>query len=77
MEVNSSPLTIQKCQYVKCKKKILPSQTIICQCSQTFCLWHRYKDVHKCTFNQKNKDDWCEKLRKENPVIKANKITKI
>ncbi|KAH6559016.1 hypothetical protein KP509_1Z032000 [Ceratopteris richardii] len=46
-----------------------------CRCGDTFCSTHRYSDKHSCTF------DYKAMARKEisanNPVVKAEKITKL
>ncbi|XP_028258493.1 AN1-type zinc finger protein 6 isoform X3 [Parambassis ranga] len=46
-----------------------------CRCGNMFCSMHRYSDVHNCTFNYQA--EAAEKIRKENPVIVAEKIQKI
>lgn len=46
-----------------------------CRCGNMFCGIHRYSDVHNCTFDYKT--DGAEKIRKENPVVVGEKITKI
>ncbi|XP_060797088.1 AN1-type zinc finger protein 6 [Neoarius graeffei] len=57
-----------------CRKK-LGLTGFDCRCGNMFCGIHRYSDVHNCTFDYKT--DGAEKIRKENPVVVGEKITKI
>jgi hypothetical protein len=40
-----------------------------------FCGIHRYSDMHKCSFDYKKLGE--EEIRKNNPVVAAEKIQKI
>ncbi|TSK53832.1 AN1-type zinc finger protein 6 [Bagarius yarrelli] len=57
-----------------CRKKV-GLTGFDCRCGNVFCGVHRYSNVHNCTFDYKA--DAAEKIRKENPVIVGEKITKI
>ncbi|KAM9461740.1 AN1-type zinc finger protein 6 isoform 1-T2 [Clarias gariepinus] len=57
-----------------CRKKV-GLTGFDCRCGNVFCGVHRYSDLHNCTFDYKA--DAAEKIRKENPVIVGEKITKI
>ncbi|KAG7318568.1 hypothetical protein KOW79_018323 [Hemibagrus wyckioides] len=46
-----------------------------CRCGQLFCGIHRYSDKHNCTYNYKA--EAAAKIRKENPVVVADKIQRI
>ncbi|KAI5091333.1 AN1-type zinc finger protein 5, partial [Silurus meridionalis] len=46
-----------------------------CRCGQLFCGIHRYSDKHNCTYDYKS--EAAAKIRKENPVVVADKIQRI
>ncbi|XP_062874276.1 AN1-type zinc finger protein 5a isoform X2 [Trichomycterus rosablanca] len=46
-----------------------------CRCGQLFCGIHRYSDKHNCTYDYKA--EAVAKIRKENPVVVADKIQRI
>ncbi|GAA6109837.1 AN1-type zinc finger protein 5a [Tachysurus ichikawai] len=46
-----------------------------CRCGQLFCGIHRYSDKHNCTYDYKA--EAAAKIRKENPVVVADKIQRI
>lgn len=46
-----------------------------CRCGGTFCGEHRYSDRHACQFDYKQRG--VEELRKMNPVVVAEKVSKI
>lgn len=61
-----------KCQM--CKKKVgLTGFT--CRCGGLFCSVHRYSNEHRCTFDYR--EHGAEEIRRNNPVIKGEKIQKI
>lgn len=61
-----------KCQM--CKKKVgLTGFT--CRCEGLFCSVHRYSNEHHCTFDYRELG--AEEIRRNNPVIKGEKIQKI
>ncbi|XP_037801613.1 zinc finger A20 and AN1 domain-containing stress-associated protein 6-like [Penaeus monodon] len=61
-----------KCQM--CKKKVgLTGFT--CRCGGLFCSVHRYSNEHHCTFDYR--EHGAEEIRRNNPVIKGEKIQKI
>ncbi|XP_018023394.1 zinc finger A20 and AN1 domain-containing stress-associated protein 9 [Hyalella azteca] len=61
-----------KCQ--SCKKKVgLTGFT--CRCGGLFCSVHRYSNEHRCTFDYRELG--AEEIRRNNPVIKGEKIQKI
>lgn len=46
-----------------------------CRCGNLFCGLHRYSDKHNCPYDYKA--DAAAKIRKENPVVVADKIQRI
>ncbi|TRY81915.1 hypothetical protein DNTS_013381 [Danionella cerebrum] len=46
-----------------------------CRCGNLFCGIHRYSDKHNCTYDYKA--EAAAKIRKENPVVVADKIQRI
>ena len=54
-----------------CSKKLCLTD-IKCRCGNKFCSKHRYSDIHNCPFDYKAQTR--EKIKKENPIIVANKI---
>ncbi|MGH0125028.1 UNVERIFIED_CONTAM: hypothetical protein FKN15_077246 [Acipenser sinensis] len=46
-----------------------------CRCGNLFCGLHRYSDQHNCPYDYKA--EAAEKIRKENPVVVADKIQRI
>jgi hypothetical protein len=46
-----------------------------CKCEYVFCGKHRYAEDHQCPFDYRNLHQ--EKLAKENPVVKNDKLTRI
>ena len=46
-----------------------------CRCGGLFCSVHRYSNEHRCTFDYRNLG--AEEIRRNNPVIKGEKIQKI
>ena len=55
-----------------CSRKLGSFGGIECKCGLSFCGKHRYSDEHDCTFDFKQ--DYQNKLKKANPVVKADKI---
>jgi len=46
-----------------------------CRCGHLFCGIHRYSDVHNCPYDYKT--EAAARIRKENPVVVADKIQRI
>lgn len=46
-----------------------------CRCEGLFCSVHRYSNEHRCTFDYR--EHGAEEIRRNNPVIKGEKIQKI
>jgi hypothetical protein len=46
-----------------------------CRCGGTFCSSHRYANEHECTFDYK--EHGAEEIRKNNPQVIGEKVTKI
>ncbi|XP_067378459.1 AN1-type zinc finger protein 5a isoform X1 [Channa argus] len=46
-----------------------------CRCGNLFCGIHRYSDKHNCSYDYKS--EAAAKIRKENPVVVADKIQRI
>lgn len=57
-----------------CRKK-LGLTGFGCRCGQQFCGLHRYSDKHHCPHDYRT--EAAEKIRKENPVVVADKIQRI
>lgn len=57
-----------------CRKKI-GLTGFDCRCGNLFCAIHRYSDMHSCPYDYKA--EAAEKIRKENPVVVAEKIQKL
>ncbi|NWR77870.1 ZFAN5 protein, partial [Centropus unirufus] len=57
-----------------CRKK-LGLFGIDCRCGNIFCGLHRYSDRHNCPYDYKA--EAAEKIRRENPVVVAEKIQRI
>lgn len=71
---NSSP-TISKKRCGSCNKRVYLSSEYICKCNGIFCGKHRYPDAHNCTFN--HRAEWDKILKKRNPHVVNEKISKI
>lgn len=54
---------------------ILYSPGFDCRCGNLFCGLHRYSDKHNCPYDYKA--EAAAKIRKENPVVVADKIQRI
>ncbi|XP_020864639.2 AN1-type zinc finger protein 5-like isoform X1 [Phascolarctos cinereus] len=57
-----------------CRKKV-GLTGFDCRCGNLFCAVHRYSEKHSCPFDYKA--EAAEKIRKENPIIVAEKIRKL
>ncbi|CAL8404615.1 unnamed protein product [Boreogadus saida] len=57
-----------------CRKKV-GLTGFDCRCGHVFCGAHRYSDLHGCTFDYRA--DAAAKIKKENPVVVAEKVQKI
>ncbi|KFW08033.1 AN1-type zinc finger protein 5 [Eurypyga helias] len=57
-----------------CRKKI-GLTGFDCRCGNLFCAIHRYSDMHACPYDYKA--EAAEKIRKENPIVVAEKIQKL
>ncbi|NXS55086.1 ZFAN5 protein, partial [Brachypteracias leptosomus] len=57
-----------------CRKKI-GLTGFDCRCGNLFCALHRYSDMHACPYDYKA--EAAEKIRKENPIVIAEKIQKL
>lgn len=63
-----------RCEVASCRKKVgLTGFT--CRCGGLFCGTHRYSDLHQCTFDYKALG--AEEIRRNNPVVKGEKIQKL
>lgn len=58
-----------------CCKKLSLFTEFECRCKLKFCIKHRHSTQHNCTFDYKQ--EFKEKLTKENPKIEPKKIDKI
>jgi len=57
-----------------CRKKV-GLTGFECRCGGLFCSTHRYSDKHECTFDYRQHG--AEQIRKNNPIVVSEKITKI
>ncbi|XP_019744344.1 AN1-type zinc finger protein 5-like [Hippocampus comes] len=57
-----------------CRKKV-GLTGFECRCANLFCGFHRYSDQHNCPYDYKA--EAAAKIRKENPVVVADKIQRI
>lgn len=62
--------TIEYCTFCKKRLKLI---NFSCSCKGVFCNKHRFPETHDCSFNFIEKAK--EKLNKNNPIIKPDKIT--
>ncbi|XP_007897554.1 AN1-type zinc finger protein 5 isoform X2 [Callorhinchus milii] len=58
-----------------CRKKVGFTAGFDCRCGNLFCGLHRYSDKHNCPYDYKA--EAAMKIRKENPIIVAEKIQRI
>ncbi|XP_040013837.1 AN1-type zinc finger protein 5-like [Xiphias gladius] len=68
------PLKPKKNRCFMCRKKI-GLTGFDCRCGNVFCGLHRYSDKHNCPYDYKA--EAAAKIRKENPVVVADKIQRI
>jgi hypothetical protein len=64
-----------KCSINSCVRKLRITEIVKCKCGKDFCLNHRDKKIHNCTFDYKS--EWIFKLSKENQKVVADKFDKI
>ncbi|OQV17663.1 putative Zinc finger A20 and AN1 domain-containing stress-associated protein 6 [Hypsibius exemplaris] len=67
-----SEKAVNRCK--ECNKK-LGLTGYKCRCGGSFCGQHRYSDVHKCGFDYRTMGT--DEIRKNNPVVKGDKIQKL
>ncbi|NXH50497.1 ZFAN5 protein, partial [Dicaeum eximium] len=65
---------LKKNRCFTCRKKI-GLTGFDCRCGNLFCAIHRYSDMHACPYDYKA--EAAEKIRKENPIVIAEKIQKL
>ncbi|PWA13836.1 hypothetical protein CCH79_00020228 [Gambusia affinis] len=70
----SEPTKPKKNRCFMCRKKI-GLTGFGCRCGNLFCGIHRYSDKHDCPYDYKA--DAAAKIRKENPMVVAEKIQRI
>ncbi|XP_029300877.1 AN1-type zinc finger protein 5-like [Cottoperca gobio] len=68
------PLKPKKNRCFMCRKKV-GLTGFDCRCGNLFCGLHRYSDKHNCPYDYKA--EAADKIRKENPVVVADKIQRI
>ncbi|CAK6965132.1 AN1-type zinc finger protein 5-like [Scomber scombrus] len=68
------PLKPKKNRCFMCRKKV-GLTGFDCRCGNLFCGLHRYSDKHNCPYDYKA--EAAAKIRKENPVVVADKIQRI
>uniref|UniRef100_A0A4W3GEM6 AN1-type zinc finger protein 5-like n=1 Tax=Callorhinchus milii TaxID=7868 RepID=A0A4W3GEM6_CALMI len=64
----------KKNRCLTCRKKV-GLTGFDCRCGNLFCGLHRYSDKHNCPYDYKT--EAAEKIRKENPIVVAEKIQKL
>lgn len=57
-----------------CRKKV-GLTGVLCRCGKLFCASHRYSDAHGCSFDYRA--EAAARLRRENPLVAAEKLHKI
>ncbi|KAM0688073.1 hypothetical protein COBT_000671 [Conglomerata obtusa] len=57
-----------------CKKKLRVTTQHECRCGNLFCARHRFSDQHACNFDYRKLAT--ERLKKENPVVEKEKLSK-
>jgi len=72
--VASSSAPKQKNRCDQCRKRV-GLTGFECRCGGMFCAIHRYSDMHQCSFDYKALGE--QEIRKNNPVVKTEKIQKI
>lgn len=73
-DTTTPPSKPKKNRCFMCRKK-LGLTGFGCRCGQQFCGLHRYSDKHHCPHDYRT--EAAEKIRKENPVVVADKIQRI
>ncbi|NXA43162.1 ZFAN5 protein, partial [Eudromia elegans] len=73
-KVVSEKVKQKKNRCFTCRKKI-GLTGFDCRCGKLFCALHRYSDMHACPYDYKA--EAAEKIRKENPIVVAEKIQKL
>jgi len=71
---SSSPQKQQKNRCDSCRKRV-GLTGFQCRCGGMFCATHRYSDMHECSFDYQALGK--EEIRKNNPVIKTEKVLKL
>lgn len=64
----------KKNRCVECRKKV-GLTGFVCHCGKMLCSLHRYSDMHDCSYDWREKGQ--EEIRRNNPVIKGEKVQKI
>ncbi|XP_012946230.1 zinc finger A20 and AN1 domain-containing stress-associated protein 9 [Aplysia californica] len=64
----------KKNRCMECRKKV-GLTGFVCHCGKLFCSLHRYSDTHECSFDFRERGQ--EEIRRNNPVVKGEKIQKI
>ncbi|XP_057675481.1 AN1-type zinc finger protein 5-like [Corythoichthys intestinalis] len=70
----SEPPKPKKNRCFMCRKKV-GLTGFECRCGNLFCGFHRYSDQHNCPYDYKA--EAAAKIRKDNPVVVADKIQRI
>uniref|UniRef100_A0A3Q3WTC0 Uncharacterized protein n=1 Tax=Mola mola TaxID=94237 RepID=A0A3Q3WTC0_MOLML len=70
----SEPRKPQKNRCFTCRKKV-GLTGFDCRCGNMFCGLHRYSDKHNCPYDYKA--EAADRIRKENPVVVADKIQRL
>ena len=65
---------MERCNFKNCNKK-LPLSSTKCRCGQRFCSKHRLPEIHDCSYDYKS--EYKDRLKQQNPTIKAVKIIKV
>lgn len=70
----SAPAPKQKNRCDQCRKRV-GLTGFECRCGGMYCAIHRYSDMHQCSFDYKALGE--QEIRKNNPVVKTEKIQKL
>jgi hypothetical protein len=72
IEATKAPKERNRCE--NCRKKV-GMYGFNCKCEGYFCTVHRYPECHKCPYDHKAEGKL--KIAKENPIVKAAKLSHI
>nr|CAI5834208.1 unnamed protein product [Callosobruchus analis] len=69
------PVIKKKARCNECNKRLNITNIYDCRCGKIFCSQHRYSEVHRCSYDYKLEGR--KILEKQNPLVTADKISRI